>query len=157
LAEPILFYSNTEEYFWLDNFYRAFEYLPIQTGAKTDYRFLTNENFYQSQKAIRVEDALEIARQPTPYLAMRAGRELQADRMRPDWETIKPIVMRQGLNAKFRQNHDLTEKLIKTGKRQLCENSPTDLYWGMKGKNMLGTLLMEIRSQLQFDRKAGKI
>jgi len=152
VTDPILFYSNLEEYFWLDNFYRASQWLPIQPGEE-EVLFITNENWYQSAKAIDIEDALRIAFQPTPYLAMRAGRALDSDQIRKDWEVIKPVVMFQGLNAKFRQNEDLMEKLIDTDNRPLHENSPSDLYWGVKGQDMLGKLITQVRAQLQTDLK----
>ena len=43
--------------------------------------------------------------------------------------------------------------LLSTGERKLIEDSPVDYYWGCgedgSGVNMLGKLLMELRTELQ--------
>ncbi len=57
--------------------------------------------------------------------------------------------MKNGLRAKFTQNSDLKEKLLATGNAVLHEDSPTDMIWGAKGKDMLGKLLMQIREELR--------
>jgi ribA/ribD-fused uncharacterized protein len=70
--------------------------------------------------------------------------------LRPDWEDVKVDIMRKALEAKFTQIPELTKLLKDTGSRELIEASPKDSYWGYgrdkKGQNMLGKLLMEIRS-----------
>jgi predicted NAD-dependent protein-ADP-ribosyltransferase YbiA (DUF1768 family) len=42
---------------------------------------------------------------------------------------------------------------VATGEAPLVEESPTDSFWGVgtkgTGKNMLGTLLMQVRRQLR--------
>ena len=44
---------------------------------------------------------------------------------------------------------DLKQKLIDTGDARLHEDSPSDMFWGVKGKDMLGKLLMEVRDKLR--------
>ena len=60
--------------------------------------------------------------------------------------------MRAALIAKFSQHADLGKELITTGKTYLVESSQSDAFWGTgkngKGKNMLGMLLMEVRTVL---------
>ena len=58
--------------------------------------------------------------------------------------------MLAGLRAKFSQNKDLQQKLLKTGNRKLRQHTHTDKYWGdggksNNGKNRLGVLLMQVR------------
>lgn len=137
----IKFYSRKEEYGWLSNFWRASETVNGVT-------YPTNENFYQSQKATDPETAQWIAAAPRPYLAMKAGRALRAYELKPNWDSIKLGIMRFGLEAKFTQNKDLAEKLVATGNAVLAEDSPTDMYWGRLGSNMLGKLLMSLRDRL---------
>lgn len=85
-------------------------------------------------------------------IAARLGR----DRSRPlrrDWETVKVSVMREALDAKFRQHADLTTLLLSTGDAVLVEHTENDDYWGDggdgSGKNMLGRLLMDLRAKLR--------
>lgn len=74
--------------------------------------------------------------------------------MRPDWDEIKVEVMEEGLMAKFTQNPRLRELLLSTGDRELIEDSPRDNFWGnaRNGQNMLGKLLMKIRTELRVEQ-----
>lgn len=71
----------------------------------------------------------------------------------PDWDEKRVVVMKYALQQKFK-HPKLREILLGTKKRELIENSPFDKYWGIgkdgKGKNMLGKLLMELRSDLSL-------
>jgi ribA/ribD-fused uncharacterized protein len=138
----INFYSNNEEYGWLSNFERC----PQVVDGKT---YKTNEHYYQSQKTLDAQTSEWVANAPSPFLAMHAGRSLRAGKeFRSDWEKIKVEIMLKGLRAKFR-HPDLARKLVATGDSALHENSPTDLFWGKKGKDMLGKLLMQVREELK--------
>lgn len=141
MAGHIYFYSRDKEYGWLSNFWRAREVVQ-------HIEYPTNEHFYQSAKAKEPDVAVWIRQAPKPFLAMKAGRSLRPHEMIPDWEQVKFQIMKNGLWAKFTQNPDLTEKLLATGNAKLHENSPTDMVWGVKGKDMLGKLLMQVRKDL---------
>ena len=41
----------------------------------------------------------------------------------------KKVIMKQGLKAKFEQNSDLKEKLLKTVGSEIIERSTDDKYW----------------------------
>jgi N-glycosidase YbiA len=60
--------------------------------------------------------------------------------------------MRKAVYRKFEFNPEIRAVLLATGDALLVENSPTDAYWGCgangKGVNMLGKILMEVRSKL---------
>lgn len=77
------------------------------------------------------------------------------------WRQKEMEVMKKALQEKFGQNPDLKDFLIKTGDLQLAEASPTDKFWGTgvglgkeivsnqwPGRNKLGQLLMELRTEL---------
>lgn len=138
----IYFYSRKPEYGWLSNFCRARQVVDTN-------EYPTNEHYYQSQKAKSVSDRIWIAKASTPYEAMKAGRSLRKKNMVEDWDNKKVSVMRYGLLCKFTQNKDLKRKLLETGDAKLHENSPTDMFWGVKGKDMLGKLLMEVREDIR--------
>ena len=145
MTDQILFYLRDEEYGWLSNFWRAREVVGHVVYA-------TNEHFYQAQKAKDSNDADWIRLAPKPFFAMKMGRSLREHEIRPDWERIKFGVMKEGLWAKFSQNADLARKLLETRDASIHENSATDMVWGIKGEDMLGKLLMEVREELKISR-----
>jgi predicted NAD-dependent protein-ADP-ribosyltransferase YbiA (DUF1768 family) len=61
----------------------------------------------------------------------------------------KAEVVRTAFFAKFRQNGQLAKKLLETSDAILYEDSPDDLFWGAKGQNMIGKLVMEVRDALK--------
>lgn len=77
--------------------------------------------------------------------------------LRNDWESVKDLIMRQAVLAKFTQHDDLRELLLATGDAKLVEQTTNDSYWGDggdgRGKNMLGRILMEVREQLRQNHK----
>ena len=75
---------------------------------------------------------------------------------RQDWEDVKFPIMRWCLMVKLIQNwDDLAPLLLKTKGFQIVEYSKKDAIWGampygydkLKGKNILGRLLMDIRDK----------
>jgi len=77
---------------------------------------------------------------------------------RPDWEKAKVFVMRLVLRLKFQTDKHCKQVLLSTGDAQLVEDSPHDYYWGRgskgNGTNMLGKLLMEIRSEIMEEESS---
>ena len=76
----------------------------------------------------------------------------------PGWSKIRFDRMRLALRAKFTQHEDLLELLLATGDTQLVECATVDntvnRLWGEvdgRGKNMLGTMLVETRTELRAD------
>ena len=80
------------------------------------------------------------------------------------WAGTRQIVAWEGLNAKFRQNDDLRQKLLSTGDAFLVECAVSDKIWACGvdlydekrkdasnwlGRNILGFTLMEVRTALQ--------
>jgi ribA/ribD-fused uncharacterized protein len=144
MDNEINFYFKSYEYGFLSNFWSS----PMVIDGK---EYPTNEHYYQSQKSVKPEQSEWIRQSPTAYLAMKAGRSLRLNKgeVKTDWDKIKFFVMLNGLRAKFIQNIELGEKLLATGDTILHEDSPTDMVWGKKGMDMLGKLLMQVRSELK--------
>jgi len=115
----------------------------------------TIEHFYQAQKTRDVATRKVISEMATPADAKRFGKALY---LREDWEEVKIDVMKEGLALKF-QDTDLRRKLLETGEALLLEgNMWGDDFWGYdlrkrEGKNVLGTLLMELRDNLRHQRQ----
>ena len=134
----IYFYSNNQ-YALLSNFYVSFFSLDGRNWPSV-------EHYYQAQKTTDWREREKILGAETPKIARTLGRTVQ---LRPDWEEIKKDVMKKALLAKFSQNPNLKAKLLATGEAILHEDSPHDMYWGVRGKDQLGKLLMEVRETLR--------
>ena len=146
--KDINFYIREEAYGWLSNFWRA-----TQIVGKEVYP--TNEHYYQSQKGELPSVRDWIKKAPTAYLAMCAGRSLREGKEgRYVWPAIREDIMLKGLRVKFK-NHDLRKKLLATGDAIIHEDSPTDMFWGKKGEDMLGKLLMQVREEILEEEKGG--
>ena len=118
----------------------------------------TNEHFFQAMKTLDINQRRAIANASTPGLAKKMGRSVS---LRPDWEDIKDDVMLEGLYRKF-ANDELAEWLLDTGDEELVEgNFWHDNHFGtcyctrcqnIKGQNVLGKLLMKVRSEIKKER-----
>ena len=135
------------QYAFLSNFYNSMichEYIFYPTV----------EHYFQAMKSTDLKIRKWIADAPTPGEAKRRGRAIQ---LRPDWEEVKEQVMLDGLRLKFKIPA-LREMLLETRSSELIEgNYWHDNTWGncscdkckdIEGKNMLGKLLMKVRSEL---------
>ncbi len=138
--KEINFYSRKKGFGWLSNFERCAQEVD-------GVIYITNEHYYQSQKAKNWMTKLWIINAPSPYLAMVAGRGLRHEEIIENWENIKIETMLKGLRAKF-QDEKLRKKLLDTENAILHEDSPTDFFWGKLGKDMLGKLLMQVRDEI---------
>lgn len=142
----IWFYSDREKP------YGAFSNFSRHGFTIEDQFYKTSEHYFQSQKFAGTEHEEAVRLAPSPKNAADMGRE-RARPLRPDWEAVKEDVMRAALRAKFTAHADLRELLLSTGDAPLVENAPGDFYWGVgkdgSGKNRLGALLMELRTELQ--------
>ncbi len=141
--ECIVFLSTIDNgYQFLSNFYKC---NVVVDGI--NYR--STEHYYQSMKTSR-EDLRQMIRDaPSPYYAKVIGGALRENDIIKDWESKRVGVMMKGIRAKFTQNPELREKLLATGETILHEGNMDDKFWGMEGRDMLGKLLMEIRSELK--------
>lgn len=141
----ILFYSRHKKYGFLSNMYLC----PVKIGGVT---YKSSEHYYQSRKAKNREVREWIARAPIAFFAFSGGRALRPKDMVNEWNKKKLKVMEKALYAKFTQNSGLKKKLISTGNAALHEDSPTDMFWGVRGKDQLGKLLMRLRTRLSNEK-----
>jgi len=123
----------------------------VNVGAQT---WPTIEKYYQAMK-FPVDPAWQegIRQASTPTKVKQMGND-PAHPVRGDWAQIKDSVMKSALLAKFQQHSPLLALLQSTGDKKLI-NSSTDDYWGIgsknreNGKNRLGALLTEVRTELK--------
>ncbi len=143
------------------NFYRVrdafgcfsnFAFYPIQMHGK---EWVTNEHYFQAQKFAGTPREEEVRLASSPRIAADMGRD-RAFPLRPDWEHVKDAIMYEVVYEKFRQWPNIAEVLIWTRGLKLVEHTDNDSYWGDgvdgTGKNMLGTILMNVRDRLLAER-----
>lgn len=144
----INFYLTKDPYGFFSNFSRH----PVTLKGKV---WPTSEHYFQAMKVEGHPDEEEIRNAKTPGDSARMGRDRSRPR-RADWDDIRNDVMREVLYAKFTQHPDLGKRLIGTGNATLVEHTHNDSYWGDggdgTGKNMLGTLLVELREKLKKEQ-----
>lgn len=147
MSSVINFYSVNDEYGEFSNF----ALYPITLQGKL---WPTSEHYFQAQKFAASKDQGEIRKAKSPMTAARMGRDRKRT-LRRDWESVKDGIMRDALIAKFTQHASLGELLIATGDAKLVEHTENDSYWGDggdgSGGNMLGRLLMQVRSTLSIE------
>jgi ribA/ribD-fused uncharacterized protein len=148
--KEIRFYRASETPFGcFSNLYRR----PIEFEGCT---YPTAEHAYQAGKARKKEVRDWLMAAPSPSLLAMAAHGLYYWDITPGWSTSKFARMKSVLQAKFSQHQDLGEILIKTGDARLVESATVDnavnRLWGEVngvGRNMLGTLLMEVRDGIR--------
>ena len=115
--------------------------------------FPTSEHAYQHKKCTTIGNttaAAEILKATTPYQAKIIGdRAGTSDR----WEDIKHGTMYEILRFKARQCPPFKQALINSQQQTLIEDT-SNAYWGKgqngEGLNMLGRILMTLRSELSL-------
>ncbi|KAH8996599.1 hypothetical protein EDB92DRAFT_1840829 [Lactarius akahatsu] len=143
---PIFFYHRGKPFFEFTNFsLHSIEY---------DGRiYPTAEHLFQALKFVTTNPGLaeQIRTQPSARAA-RAEAGYHRAQQRADWFEVNIEVMDMVLHAKFTQHDDLRKRLLGTGNRELIEDSPDDVFWGIgrsgEGRNELGKALMRLRGQL---------
>lgn len=124
--------------------------------------YATSEHAYQAGKARKPAVRKWLMDAPSPALLAMAAHGLYYWDVAPGWSTTKFDRMRAVLRAKFTQHEDLRKLLLSTGKAKLIESATVDnevnRLWGEVdgiGRNMLGVMLMELRTELRAE--VGKI
>lgn len=132
-----------DDYRWLSNFWISRIYYDGDFYPSVEHAF-------QAAKAIDFDEKQQIINAPTPSIAKRLGKHVS---VKPNWEKIKVDVMLTLLRLKFQKGSVLANKLLDTGNAYLEEtNNWKDRFWGVcdgKGENILGKLLMQVRSELR--------
>jgi ribA/ribD-fused uncharacterized protein len=145
MSDKIEFYTTKGPYGCFSNFSRH----PVQLDGKT---WKTSEHYYQAQKFKGTCHETAILYADNPKEAANIGRDKSLP-LREDWEQVKDDVMRKVVLAKFQQHKSLRKVLLSTGDATLIERTDRDSYWGdgpdRQGKNMLGKILMEVRTKLK--------
>lgn len=141
----INFYSPHKEFGCFSNF-------SPHSFVVENIFYPTSEHYFQSKKFAGTKYEEEVRSCTSPGEAARMGRSRQLP-LREDWERVKDRVMYEAVLAKFSQNRECNEVLLATLDHTLTEHTGQDSYWGDggdgSGKNMLGIILMKVRSELK--------
>jgi len=159
MNEPIIpgIHGFFGEYRWLSNFWYAEVTLDGETYSSTEHAYQAAKTLDETLRRqfrfkIRYEGIEPSETTPTCGEAKKMGSKLE---LRSDWEDIKVSVMTDLVRQKFTNNFDLKQKLLDTGDLYLEEtNHWGDVFWGVckgKGQNVLGNLLMQIRTELRAE------
>ncbi len=129
------------KYRFLSNFYPC----KIELDG---IRYPSVEHAFQAAKTLNIQERKNIAVCRSAADAKRIGRYVA---LRTNWDSIKVQVMLDLLRSKFK-SLKLKQKLIDTSDSLIVEgNTWNDTFWGQcdgVGKNMLGKLLMQVRSEI---------
>lgn len=141
----IQFYTAGDEYGCFSNF--------SPHGVELEGRYWpTVEHYFQAQKFTDQMHRDRILRARTPKDAKTLGWDRNVP-IRPDWDEVKDDVMLTAVRKKFSTHETIRNVLLSTGEETLVENAPSDYYWGCgangTGKNRLGLILMQVRSELR--------
>jgi ribA/ribD-fused uncharacterized protein len=155
--EEIRFYRASEKP------YGVFSNLYKREIDFEDEIFATSEHAYQAGKARKPAVRKWLLAAPSPALLAMAAHGLYYWDVAPGWSKSKFDRMRAVLRAKFTQHEDLKKILLETGDARLVESAtvdnPVNRLWGEVngvGKNTLGIMLMELRTELRNEQKGGK-
>jgi len=136
--------------------YGAFSNLYCRTIEFEGECYPTAEHAYQAGKARKKEVRQWLMAAPSPALLAMAAHGLYYWDISPGWSTNKFVRMKAVLMTKFAQHQDLRDILLDTGDVRLIESATVDnavnRLWGEVngvGQNMLGVLLMEVRSEMR--------
>ena len=157
--EDVLFSGRVSPY---SNFFTRDDLFTLNGTS-----YCSSEQYYQHQKAIHSNNyviAAEILDTSDPVTIKHAG-----DRIKDtgDWmDQHARVIMEEGVQAKFTQNHELATAITLTGTRNFLECNQYDTYWGIglslseatrrddqsdiKGKNVMGDILATVRDNAKL-------
>ena len=116
-----------------------------------DAEWPSAEHYYQAMKFEDEAIREKIRLAPHPKDTAKISKKYKKQ-VRKDWDKIRATVMKRGTYIKCRTHKEVANALLKTGDKNIVENSQFDYYWGCgrdgRGENMYGQILMDIRDKL---------
>jgi ribA/ribD-fused uncharacterized protein len=149
--------TDAQVFFYEQDFYVLSNFSSFEVDW-SGFPFKTAEHLYHwlrfslsdEPDAYQVAGVIKNAR--SAHDAFQTAQEHKALQVE-NWNAMKVGFMRRILRAKADQHEYVRRKLLATGDRELVENSWRDDFWGWgpnrDGKNMLGKLWVEVRSDLR--------
>ena len=162
-ADFLFFYNEKSAHGYLSQFHRS----QFVDGEGNQY-FCCEQYMMVNKARLFLEDFPDngriierMLRSNSPKEIKGLGRQVRGFNNRT-WNRAKYDIVLQGNMYKFFQNEQLKERLLSTGDLVLVEAAANDRIWGVGysvreaptvdmsqwGKNLLGQILMEVRTAL---------
>jgi len=156
--------TDKHVFFW-NGIYSQWHKAPM-TIDKIEYN--SCEQYMMHQKALLFGDediAEQIMQETNPREQKKFGRMIR-NFDKTIWDKNCLAIVYEGNLAKFKQNHELREEMLKTGNRFFVEASPVDNIWGIGldenaegiddpshwlGLNLLGQALNLVKNQIKSE------
>lgn len=153
------FYRAQDKYGCFSNFYRV-------SFCVNGIYYCNSEQYIMHQKALLFKDAemaQKIIAETMPSVIKGYGRQVWGFDEKVWSDKVYDLTL-PGLYEKFTQNPRIRDILLSTGDALIAECSPTDRIWGIglpvghplvqdpdswRGSNLLGRLLMDVRSEIR--------
>jgi len=151
--ESFIWYHSFVPVYFYDQWYDVLNNFSANAVEIDEILYPTCEHAYQAAKCTDSQGKKKIAAAKSPLLAKQLSNEKYKSAKDPVWNTKKLSVMESILRAKLDQHQEVRDALIKSGREEIAEDSPIDVFWGRgkdgNGENQLGKLWMKIRSEIQ--------
>lgn len=144
---------------FLSNWYMS----PFRDRSGTEFCCAEQYLVYRKALFFRDKEAMRaIMAASDPAEMKRLGRGVKG--YTEKWETAREGALADGLLYKFTQNPKLAKKLLRTGRKILCEGTASDMVYAngltrydkdrfspekWPGRNLLGYALMDLRDRLK--------
>ena len=162
--ESVVFLKVNEEFGGLSNMSAYKLRIPVQ-NSNTGVTVLTTEALYQACRYPHLPDLQRtIIEQKSPMAAKMKSKPHRAGDSRADWDQVRVKIMRWCLRVKLATHwNDFSRLLLATRDKPIVEQSAKDDFWGakvvdgatLKGMNVLGRLLMELREEVKEANQQG--
>ncbi|KAF1987217.1 DUF1768-domain-containing protein [Aulographum hederae CBS 113979] len=168
--------NSRSVYFWRE-FNHPYDFLSQWYPCSFEHKgvtYRTAEEWMMVSKAKLFGDediAAKMLQAKTPEEHKKLGRQVKRFDLRT-WDKEKLRIVTEGNYYKFTKSVEgstLRAKLLATGDRELVEASPFDRIWGVGfgeanadgnreawGENLLGKAVMDVRSRLREEERAGE-
>jgi ribA/ribD-fused uncharacterized protein len=146
-------------------FLHSWPSMSYSTSFHVDADYNSGQQFLSAQKALLfgdIESHNLIMSTSNPYEQWRYGRAIQ-NFDQTKWDMVAETIAYRGYFARFSQNPYSHKLLLKTQDKIIAEANPYDSIWGIgldtknkdcldfnkwKGRNILGKVIMRVRSDL---------
>ena len=154
--DEIRFFNACEPYGCLSNYAPAGFELDGVWWPSSEHYYHVQKFVHASQSNEHSDDLYKKRKEVYQAVTPSNARTIAHDSkllVRADWEQVKDDIMRKAVLRKFESNPALLSVLLATGDAELFEASMSDSHFGTgadgKGMNMLGKILMEVRTALR--------
>lgn len=163
-SESVVFLKVKEDFGGLSNMSDYRLRVPVQ-DSNTGITVLTTEALYQACRYPHLPDLQRsIIEQKSPMTAKMKSKPHRTNDSREDWNQVRVKIMRWCLRVKLATHwSEFSRLLLATRDKPIVEQSTKDDFWGakvvndatLKGMNVLGRLLMELREEVKEATQQG--